>query len=392
MKIKKLKFKYGGSPSSIPLEIDTKKIIIFVGANNSGKSLALREIESLCCDKRDVKYKIMDEYGIDIDFPKDPEQAWNLLLQFEGKHDGTRGENPPYRYMQQVVFGNRTPQRGGHTEKLFREFYAKAVSDNNIPHLCSELARFCTINLDTVSRITDLIATQPFESTSKNHLASLYTDQNQREYLRELIVSAFKNHFVSYFVIEKNGNDLKIKLSPTKPRNVHEEQSLESISKEFLSKAEYIEILGDGMKAYVGLLSAIVGLPHKIILVDEPECFLASYLQNNLGADIIKASMKKDASLVVSTHSPDFLMGILETSVKDTTILRFDYENSIPTVKSLDPNLLITLVNDPLLRCSDSLDALFHKAAIVSESDADKVFYKEMNRRLAGTPYTRQVV
>jgi hypothetical protein len=43
---------------------------------------------------------------------------------------------------------------------------------------------------------------------------------------------------------------------------------------------------------------------------------------------------------------------------------------------------LTELTRDPLLRSTGVLDALFHKAAVVTESDSDRTFYDEMNRRL----------
>ena len=91
--------------------------------------------------------------------------------------------------------------------------------------------------------------------------------------------------------------------------------------------------------------------------------------------------------MVVATHSSEFLIGCVE-AVAETQIVRltFDRElNSIAgtgTARSLASSDVTAMVNDPLLRSTDVLRALFHKAAVITEADADRAFYDEMNRRL----------
>jgi hypothetical protein len=46
--IEKIRLKFGSSQSNPKLEIDVKPLTIFVGPNNSGKSLVLRDIVSFC--------------------------------------------------------------------------------------------------------------------------------------------------------------------------------------------------------------------------------------------------------------------------------------------------------------------------------------------------------
>ncbi len=48
LSIQSLKFKAGSDTHATPLELDIPTVTVFVGPNNSGKSLALREIESWC--------------------------------------------------------------------------------------------------------------------------------------------------------------------------------------------------------------------------------------------------------------------------------------------------------------------------------------------------------
>ena len=59
--IKKLKFFAGKNQSSPPLDISVGRVVIFVGPNNSGKSLSLREIEDWSTMGSDSPRKIIQD-------------------------------------------------------------------------------------------------------------------------------------------------------------------------------------------------------------------------------------------------------------------------------------------------------------------------------------------
>jgi predicted ATPase len=71
---------FGSSPTAVPLALDPRPITVFVGPNNSGKSLALREIETWCKAGPQQQRKIVAE--IDVDLP-DAEQALTELEPFK---------------------------------------------------------------------------------------------------------------------------------------------------------------------------------------------------------------------------------------------------------------------------------------------------------------------
>ncbi len=74
-------------------------------------------------------------------------------------------------------------------------------------------------------------------------------------------------------------------------------------------------------------------------------------------------------------------MGCLET-VQDTSVVRLTYEEGAATARALAAMEVGRMARDPLLRSTNVLSALFHRAAVVCESDTDRAFYNEMNRRL----------
>lgn len=74
-------------------------------------------------------------------------------------------------------------------------------------------------------------------------------------------------------------------------------------------------------------------------------------------------------------------MGCIASGV-DVQIVRLTYETGIAGMRMLIPAELKNLIRDPLLRSTDALSGLFHRGVIVGESDHDRAFYEEINRRL----------
>jgi hypothetical protein len=135
---------------------------------------------------------------------------------------------------------------------------------------------------------------------------------------------------------------------------------------------------------YTGLVSAVESLPHSLLLVDEPEAFLHPTLARRLGGLLARTAKARASNLVVATHSAEFVMGCVG-EVPETDIVRLTYEQGVATARPLGGADVAQLVRDPLLRSADALGALFARAAVVCEADADRALYDEINRRLTTT-------
>jgi len=75
LKLSKIRFHAGPHPEASPLEIDVPTVTILVGPNNSGKSLALRELENWCCNINEDRKVIAD---VEVPFPSS-EVRWSHL-------------------------------------------------------------------------------------------------------------------------------------------------------------------------------------------------------------------------------------------------------------------------------------------------------------------------
>ena len=375
LRLRKIKFLSGKKGAGvIPLEINLGKVLIIVGPNNSGKSLALREIEGWCSGQ-DNPRKVVDK--IEVDFPDDPDYALQLLREFETAPPQDRVPQPNILWVGQHVFNTG---QGPRVMEVNIDSFKSGIQAQEPNMLRSHLSSFYTVRLDGRTRFS-LVDEKPagdLQTLPQNHLWALFRDDTSRNRVRELTEDAFGVHFV----IDPTGMQIfRIRLSNRAPASKIEEQGLDDTARKFHSEAIPIKEFSDGVQAFVGLISAVLSLKHRIILLDEPEAFLHPPLARRLGVSMSKIAAERDASLLVSTHSADFVMGCLQGE-KDISVVRLTFEDNIATARVMNSTGLITMMYDPLLRSTGELRALFHRAVIVGESDTDRAFYDEMNRRL----------
>ena len=158
-----------------------------------------------------------------------------------------------------------------------------------------------TIRLDGRTRfsLVDQQGTGDLLGRPQNHLWALFADNKARSDVRRLVFNAFGKHFVS----DPTQMQLfKIRMSDRAPSSDTEEQALDKKARGFHSKALPITEFGEGTQAFVGLISALLSLPQKIMLIDEPDAFLHPPLARRLGMNLVQLSQERDASLVVATH------------------------------------------------------------------------------------------
>ena len=174
---------------------------------------------------------------------------------------------------------------------------------------------------------------------------------------------------------------LRIRLSSRPPSDESEEKGWNSVSKSFHSAATLISDASDGVKAFVGMLTTLIAGDPKVILIDEPEAFLHPSLCARLGKEITSALTGTNRRLFVATHSASFLMGCVHSGA-EINIVRLTYDYTNATARLLAKDKLTPLMRNPLLRSIGVLDALFYNTVIVTEADADRAFYQEINERL----------
>ena len=247
-----------------------------------------------------------------------------------------------------------------------------------------EIHRYCSSGQrDTGGVIVQRIEFQPFTSGDLLHephssFQVLFHDDRRRATVRRIIHDAFK----LFFAIDptKLGH-FRLRLSNRAPSSELEERGIHDEAVQFHSLALPIEQASDGVKAFVGTITEIIaGDPH-VMPIDEPEAFLRPALSFNLGKEIALASLGSDKCLFVSTHSPTFVMGCIQSGAP-INIIRLTYRGGVATARLLSGTEILGLMRNPLLRSTGVISGLFYEFVVVTESDTDRAFYQEINERL----------
>ncbi len=382
-RITNLRFTAGSRVGASPLSINPSGTTIVVGPNNAGKSRLLREIEWWCRGEgRDLKVLS----SMSVDFPSDAMTLERYIRRFEVQPTSAEHVSPDHIVLQPLSFGEEFGRPQFYIQGL-ENFVVQMQSNPSqeeaiISVLRQQLLRYYVARLDGAARFALITprATGNLAVAPKNHFQALAKDEDAICRWRTMVYDAFGT-YPALDPVSQGGN-FCIRLHD-RPPGPHEELSLEPPAISYHASGTPIEDAGDGIKCFCGLLAAVIGTVHRIILIDEPEAFLPPPLARRLGRDLAVLGNEREASLVAATHSADFLLGCIEAGQK-TTIIRLTFEQGtgFATARSLAPKDVEELVGSPFARSANVLSALFHRGAIVTEGDADRVFYEEINRRL----------
>jgi ABC-type cobalamin/Fe3+-siderophores transport system ATPase subunit len=376
LKMQRLRFKSGPTTGASPLELDVPTVTILVGPNNSGKSLALREIENWCYGIDEAR-KVVDD--IEVAFPATDDEIFALLEPFVADPPPDRPASPDVFWIGYPTF--RSGQQVQH-EEISRSGLQRQSTRHRLAYLRTAVSRPFTVRLDGRTRfsLADPKPSGDLLKHAQNHLWALIQEDHAREKVRQFTSGAFGLHFV---IDATAMRQFRVRMSPRAPSSKVEEQAFDENARTFHKKAALLTDLSDGVQAFTGLVSAVLSLPHKIILIDEPEAFLHPMLARRLGRNLATVANERDASLLAATHSAEFLMGCIETT-PSLRIVRLTYEGTTATSRSVDQADLQQLMSDPLLRSMQALRGLFHRCVVVTEADRDRAFYDEISHRLQG--------
>ena len=362
-----------GPDGSTPLSVTPTPVVVLVGPNNSGKSLALREVEAFC-SMSDPKTRVVSD--VKLTYPHSMDEVLELLAKF-------KTDPPPGEVIQKgdMYLNYYTPGGKKSSNVMLRTKDVESYVQNKIKDfMASHIIKWYTIRLDGRTRLslTDNHATSNLQGAPTSHLMALFMDDSKRKKMRDLTKDALDH----YFTIDPTGmTEFGIRLSRRLPKDSSEERGLDAASIKFHAEAPHISEFSDGVNAYVGLIAAVMSLEHKIMMIDEPEAFLHPTLARVLAKNLAEIAKERGATLLVSTHSSSFLLGATDSSA-DVTLIRLTYDGEAATTRILESEQVSHMAKSPLLKATRVLDALFSKAAVVVEGDTDRAFYEAVNDNL----------
>jgi ABC-type cobalamin/Fe3+-siderophores transport system ATPase subunit len=354
----------------MPAPIPITAVTVFVGPNNSGKSKVLAEIEQYCRSGQKSAVALILE---DLQLSGLPtEQALQAIAKIKVL------PNPGEAIQLNHIFVGGKYGRQQVNETTLALFVQNPGS--NLPAFCQWFLTHSTLSLDGRNRI-NLVNQQlagDLQQAPQSSFQFLFRDDVKRHEVRRIVADAFD----TYVVIDPtNLGNLRIRLSTRPPNNDFEERGIHAAAVQFHMNAQLIDEASDGVKAFTGIITELIAGDPRVVLIDEPEAFLHPSLASKLGYEVSRAALSADKRLFVSTHSPTFVMGCIQSGAP-VNIIRLTYRGGVSTARVLPSGELLELMRNPLLRSTGVLSGLFYEFVVVTESDADRAFYQEINERL----------
>lgn len=361
------------------LEFDVQPINIFVGSNNSGKSLFLQELHSYLKSGRDTgnKFKIIDQ--VEVKPYSNEESA--IFLEKNTYSDTYNSDS--YNISFKPEFNSVRRVSGNELKKALNK-----PNELSEPSLNTYRFKYIegpqTLLIDGQNRLNSFesmpwsLSREPGDSyNSKEHLIDLLReDPEKNNTFKKIIFDAFNKHIGVMY----NGGNAQFVLSDI-PIPEEFDMYLGTKATNFYKGCDKGINISDGIKAYTGIVSKVISAEASTILIDEPEAFLHPPLARKLGSVLANLSADEKKEIYISTHSANFIMGCIESRTP-INIIRVGYDNRTATASLIDHATLTKLMRNPLFRSVSVIDGLFYKNVIVTEADSDRAFYQEINTRL----------
>jgi len=327
-------------------------IVVLVGPNNSGKSVALSNIEQKARNPKSPGIVVRD---VEI-ATQGSEDALIQWLEKTSRKSLSNPSNPIYTRLGSAVHQSQA--------KSWWTNYANGLQ---------ELSGFFVYHLTTDARLS-AANPAPNIALTRDPLTHPIHYLQVDDKVESEMSSHFREAFREDLVVHRNaGKEVPLHCGE-KPIPG---EGQDRVSLDYIKALEQLPALhkqGDGMRSFVGVLLHSLVVDHTVILIDEPEAFLHPPQARLLGQMIVKET-PENRQLFVATHSGDFLRGLLDTDTKRVRIVRLQRNGNVNPIKELDNSGIRQVWDDPILRYSNVLDGLFHSKVVLCEADADCRFY-----------------
>jgi energy-coupling factor transporter ATP-binding protein EcfA2 len=377
MKVSKLLFKAGSTPGTKPLEVTPGVVTIFVGPNNSGKSMSINELEKSL--RVSDNLHVID--GIKIDYPENYEELEGIAREIETTPPPDhRGGN--VILVQRFHLGRTPPPETVRELSLaqLENWFLDYKENGNDSQLRQGLVQFHSVKISgtQLSQLIENRDSGSFNGPPNNYLMNLHRNPELLRLVRKFCLAAFPD---LYFIIDNvESSTLKMKMSRVDPDPITTDyRSPEGL--EFHRNATELRNLGTGVQLFVGMVAALLGVNHRFVLLDDPDVFLHPPLARLFGHKLYETVKERNGQLFVATHSADFVYGCIEASKKDedVVVIRLTYDSQTAGARELGKDSLRELKRYALLRATRVYQAFFHRGSIVTEGDDDRVFYEVLN-------------
>lgn len=259
---------------------DKKDIIVFTGANNAGKSQVLREVMQ------------------NFESPSSPTKVITTTIDSEYSGEISELKSEAVYMGGQYWLGNIQL----HNLNFIDNWW------NN--RSLSSLSRYFVNHLTTEQRLHSASSPSSFnqlEQLPSHPIQVLYANDEKESELSSYFHKAFNSHII---VNRGAGSVIPLHVGEKPTMQIGEDRVSRSYL-ERLGRLPQLQTQGDGMRSFTGILLDVFTSKHTITLIDEPEAFLHPPQARLLGKMLAK-NKPNDRQLFISTHSEDFLKGLLD--------------------------------------------------------------------------------
>ena len=337
------------------IDLQPTDVVVLVGPNNAGKSLALRELDMM------LRHS----------------QAGKVIRSVQISKDGTLDEVMGYiknHTIEHVRRGRERQYRG----------YNIAIYESNVREywkgdaVLGELASFFCMRLETQDRITGSNPAPSYkvlEEPVSNPVQLLYADDSLEKRISKYFKHAFGEDLIPFRL---GGAEIPLLVGRRVRTKRGEDRISQTYCQRLLDATIPLADQGDGMRSFASVILRLMGpITPTILMLDEPEAFLHPPQARLLG-ELIAREHSSRAQLFLATHSPDVLGGVLNVAPERLRVLRIHRKRNVNHVKELDKEQAKTIGKDPLMKFSSVLSGVFHQRVIVCESDSDCLFYSSL--------------
>ena len=338
------------------IKLEPDDVVVLVGPNNAGKSLALRELQDFVSGSPEstvIASAKTNMTGTSESFESFVRSNALVQLRRQGNNLSVNG------------YGGISVGLGTGT--------ISSMWPSNISPFKS---LFC-LRIPTESRITDSNPANAIDhlNESPSHPIHLLDDDRVEKRLSEYFRRAFGEDLILY---RAGGRTSPLLVGERLVPMEGEDRISATYRQRLLESTVRLDGQGDGMRSFASvILHLLAPRTQSILLLDEPEAFLHPPQAKLLG-EIISTEMSTHAQLFVATHSPDVLHGLIGVAPSHLRILRIQREGTINRVKELDKEIVKEISVDALMKYSSVLSGVFHERVVICEADSDCMFYSSL--------------
>lgn len=178
--------------------------------------------------------------------------------------------------------------------------------------------------IDTEQRLNTSKALQRSNGFESNPIYKLFKSED----LSQKISTYFRQAFGEDIIVNRNEmQTIPLHVGRAPDKQAYTIANQDSYYKE-VAEFPRIDEQGDGMRSFTSILLDTFTSEYTIILIDEPEAFLHPPQARLLGKMLAKNN-PCERQLFISTHSEDFLQGLLDADNENVTVVRINRQGNI---------------------------------------------------------------